>query len=97
MKTIEELKAKFGLAVIPAQYEFPEPTEENPNPEPVEVSPEVDQSEGWRFYMIPTEQVTGNFAEYAASVVDDNCYAFVEDEVLYVATKGNSEAAEITE
>lgn len=97
MLNTTELKQRFGLTITPAQFEYPEPTEENPTPEPIEISPEVDTSEGWRFYGIPTEEVTGNFAEYAAGVVDDNCYAFVEDGVLYVATKGNSEATEITE
>jgi hypothetical protein len=97
MYTLQELKARFGMDIVPAQYEYPEPTEENPTPEPVELAPETDPSVGWKFYTIPTEQITGGFAEYATGIVTDECYAFVEDDTLFVATKGTSAAAEVTE
>lgn len=79
MKTLKEVIELFGMGGIEeVKDETGEVVVAASNP-----------AEGFGFYGIALSSITGNPIEFASSKCTEDCYVTMDDEILYVATKGS--------
>ena len=78
MKTLNEVIALFGMSgVEEVKDENGEVVVQASNP-----------AEGFNFFGIGLSEVKGNPIEFASSKCSQDCYATVDEDTLYVTTKG---------